>query len=138
MKSLADLDLAKPDVARKRLEEVLPVGGREIKAVEKAATEGADMGWLLPQEQGGVRFGRLAKDLGGFSIDAVWMDGPGPRHRHGNGEIDLCFIDDGRPRFCGKAPGWVVYGPGSEHVPEVTGGSMLILYFLPKGAIEFL
>jgi len=32
----------------------------------------------------------------------------------------------------------VVYGAGSEHVPTVTDGAMLILYFLPGGAIEFL
>ena len=40
-------------------------------------------------------------------------------------------------RFDGNAPGWVVYGRGSAHVPTVTGGEMLILYFLPGGAIEF-
>ena len=33
--------------------------------------------------------------------------------------------------------GGAVYGPGSEHVPAVTGGEMLILYLLPDGAIEW-
>ena len=33
--------------------------------------------------------------------------------------------------------GWVVESPGSEHVPTVEGGRMLIVYLLPEGAIEF-
>ena len=92
--------------------------------------------WLLPRAQGGIRFGRVAKDLHGFSVDAVLMDVPGPRHRHPNGEIDLCFPTRGEPKFDGHGPGWVVYGRGSAHVPTVRGGEMLILYFLPGGAIE--
>ena len=66
------------------------------------------------------------------------MNSPGPRHRHPNGEIDLCFGISGASRFDGQPEGWIVYGKGSVHVPTVTGGEMLILYFLPGGAIEFL
>ena len=66
------------------------------------------------------------------------MDSPGPQHRHGNGEVDLCFTTRGDARFDGHAQGWVVYPPGSVHVPTVTQGEMLILYFLPGGAIEFM
>ena len=65
------------------------------------------------------------------------MNGPGLAHTHPNGEIDLCFAMDGDPRFDGHPEGWVVYGPGSWHVPTVTGGTMAILYFLPSGAIAF-
>jgi hypothetical protein len=32
----------------------------------------------------------------------------------------------------------VVEPPGSEHVPTVAGGRMLIVYLLPQGEIEFL
>jgi hypothetical protein len=94
--------------------------------------------WLLPKEAGGVRFGRVAKELCGFSVDCVFMNSPGPRHRHPDGEIDLCFATKGASRFDGQPEGWVVYGKGSEHVPTVTDGEMLILYFLPGGKIEFL
>jgi hypothetical protein len=31
----------------------------------------------------------------------------------------------------------VVERPGSQHVPTVAGGAMLIVYLLPKGQIEF-
>ena len=62
----------------------------------------------------------------------------GPKHRHPNGEIDLCFTLRGEARFDGRPEGWVVYGQDTTHVPTVRDGQMLILYFLPGGAIEFL
>lgn len=120
------------------LQDKAPVDGDLVRGLAELAFEGARDGWLLPKESGGVRFGRVAKNLGGFSVDAVWMNGPGPRHRHPDGEIDLCLVAEGQPKFDGQPPGWVVYGSDTTHVPTVRGGAMLILYFLPGGAIEFL
>ncbi len=111
--------------------------GALVQQVREAAVAAIGSEWLLPKAQGGIRFGRVAKDLAGFSVDAVLMDVPGPKHRHPNGEIDLCFTTKGEPRFDGKPAGWVVYGKDSVHVPTVRGGEMLILYFLPGGAIDF-
>ena len=105
--------------------------------VRKAGLAAVTSDWLLPKEAGGIRFGRVVKDLCGFAVDAVLMDKPGPKHRHPNGEVDLCFARSGSPRFDGNAEGWTVYGPDTTHVPTVTDGEMLILYFLPAGAIEF-
>lgn len=130
-----DVDAAE---AAARVERTAPFTGSLVKAVREAALANLGSEWLLPKAQGGIRFGRVAKELVGFSVDAVLMDVPGPKHRHGNGEIDLCFPTKGEPRFDGNPPGWVVYGKGSVHVPTVKGGEMLILYFLPGGAIEFL
>ncbi len=135
---LADVDLRDPARARAEIERLAPIDGDLVRGIRAAAFAGARAGWLLPKENGGLRFGRVAKDAAGFSVDAVWMgEPPGPRHIHPNGEIDLLFVDEGTPRFDGNDPGWAVYPPGSEHVPAVTGGSMLILYFLPGGAIEW-
>lgn len=109
--------------------------------VESAARLAHAEGWATPKEAGGVRFGRLAKaspDTHGFSIDIVEMSGAATgAHTHPNGEFDLSFPLDGAPRFDGRDGRWVVYPPGSRHVPTVTGGRMLILYFLPGGAIRF-
>ena len=44
----------------------------------------------------------------------------------------------GSPTFDGQGPGWVVMPPDSVHVPEVQGGTMLITYLLPNGAMEFM
>lgn len=136
-RALAGLDPRAPDAAA-AAERRLPFGGDAVAAVRRAAVAAIDSGWLLPKENAGIRFGRVAKDLHGFSVDAVWMDRPGPRHRHPQGEFDLCFATRGPARFDGHPEGWVVYGPDTTHVPTVTGGEMLILYFLPGGAIEFL
>lgn len=133
---LATLAGDRLDVAA--VERLLPFAGALVAKVREAAFAAIDSPWLLPKQQAGIRFGRVAKELCGFSVDAVWMDRAGPKHRHPDGEIDLCFAESGEPRFDGKPEGWVVYGKDSTHVPTVQGGSMLILYFLPGGAIEFL
>ena len=43
----------------------------------------------------------------------------------------------GAATFDGRGAGWLVYEPGSAHVPTVSGGRALVLYLLPQGAIEF-
>lgn len=134
--TLRSLDLADPSGATAVLAERHPVAG--LGAIRALCEAGRDEGWLLPKEAGGIRFGRLVKDHGSWSVDAVEMDRPGPLHRHPLGEVDLCFATEGTPRFDGNAEGWTVYPPGSQHVPTVTEGTMLILYFLPEGRIEFL
>lgn len=134
--ALAKVDLKDPH-AQRRVGQVLPFSGGAVARVRKAGLAAVTSDWLLPKEAGGIRFGRVVKDLAGFAVDAVLMDKPGPKHRHPNGEIDLCFARSGSPRFDGNAEGWTVYGPDTTHVPTVTDGEMLILYFLPAGAIEF-
>lgn len=135
--ALQAVDVDAADAAA-QAERAAPFAGAAVAAVRAAAVANIGSPWLLPKAQGGIRFGRVAKELLGFSVDAVLMDVPGPRHRHPNGELDLCMVTKGDPRFDGKPAGWVVYGKDSVHVPTVRGGEMLILYFLPAGAIEFL
>lgn len=133
---LKDFDVDAADAAS-AVEQEAPFHGELVGSIRAAATAHVDSEWLLPRSAGGIRFGRVTKDLHGFAVDAVLMDVPGPRHRHPAGEIDLCFATRGEPRFDGHREGWVVYPSDSSHVPTVTGGEMLILYFLPGGAIEF-
>ena len=139
----AALRTAEPDdrTLAARLSESLPVAGAVCAAIRAAAQQGLADGWLCNRENGGVRFSRPVKPspaTHGLSVDAVVMDRvAGPRHTHPNGEINLCFTEDGDAKFCGHREGWVVFPRGSTHVPVVTDGRMLILYFLPGGAIEF-
>ena len=134
--ALRGIDVDKDDAAA-AVERAVPFASAAVEALRKAALASIGSDWLLPKSSAGIRFGRVAKDLTGFSVDAVLMDVPGPKHRHPNGEIDLCFATRGEPEFDGHPPGWVVYGRGTTHVPTVRGGEMLILYYLPGGAIEF-
>ena len=136
---LADVDTA-ADGATAALNQSIPLGGALLQPIEALVRQGIREGWLTPRGNPGVKYGRVSKpseDSRGFSIDAVYMDRPGPEHTHPRGEIDLCFALSGAPEFDGHPPGWVVLPPGSRHVPTVSGGEMAILYFLPDGAIEF-
>ena len=125
-----------------RLTKALPVTGDVAKSIRAAAETGVKEGWLCDREGGGIKFSRPFKATdatAGFSVDAVVMDRiAGPKHTNTNGEINLCFTEDGDAKFCGHREGWVVFPRGSTHVPVVADGRMLILYFLPGGAIEFL
>lgn len=135
----AELDLASPEAAAAVLRERFPPSSlSELRALLVAANA---EGWLTPRRASEtLTFGRLSKsaeDLGGCSIDVVDMSGRGASHRHPNGEVNLAFATEGDPRFMGKPEGWIVESPDSWHVPEVSGGRMLIVYFLPGGAMVF-
>jgi hypothetical protein len=86
-----------------------------------------------------LRFGNLLK--GKMRIDIVDMTGVGPGHTHPNGEVNLSFatenLDSGCTSFDGQSEGWLVKYPGSWHKPTVSNGRMIIVYFLPRGAILF-
>lgn len=134
---VAGMDLADAARATAELNRSHPVSElRELRALLLAAR---DEGWLTPRTATPtLAYGRVAKpaeDLGGCSVDAVDMAGAGPPHLHPEGEVSLCFATEGDPRFVGFPEGWVAVPPGSRHVPEVTGGRMLIVYFLPGGAM---
>ncbi len=92
---------------------------------------------LCPKEAGTTRFGRIAKDRRGFSVDAVVSSGRGMQHTHPKGEVNFCFALADEPRFDGASPGWIVYAPGTRHPATVEGGTMFMIYFLPGGEIEW-
>ena len=115
--------------------------GQEAAALNVALKALLDEGRIADRGELPVRWGRVAKpseESLGFSIDVVLMNGPGPRHRHPLGEVNYCIALEDSPTFQDQGPGWVVESPGSEHVPTVAGGLMLIVYLLPEGSMEFL
>jgi hypothetical protein len=139
-RTIATLDLSDPPAAERALEAAIaPEARAEIGRMLASAF---DAGWLCPRSGGpGVFFGRLAKPSESTclqSIDVVEMEGPAAEHVHPKGEVSLCFARSGDPRFDGREAGFVVLPPGSRHVPTVTGGRMLIVYFLPDGAVEWI
>lgn len=136
--AIATLDLGRPEEAVKALNEALPEDERS--RLEKLLIQAQEAGWLTPREGSpkGVWFGRLAKAseaTSGLTIDAVEMEGEAAEHTHPQGEVSFCVARSGKPLFDGQPPGWVVLPPGSHHTPTVTGGRMLIVYFLPDGAV---
>ena len=120
------------------LSEKFPAHGDIFKQIEAACHAAIKDGWMCDREHGGIKFGRVIKDVDGFSVDVVHMDDVvGPHHRHPGGEIDMVMPIDGEAKFDGAGRGWKVYGPDSAHNPTVTGGKALVLYLLPGGQIEF-
>ena len=141
LRHVAGLDLSRPETAKDSLDEAFPVQGAFVSTLASLMRSGVQDGSLCNRGGGGVHFSRIFKaseETANLSADAVLMNGPGPEHRHPLGEVDLCLCETGEPSFDGRPAGWVVYPPGSQHVPTVGGGTMLILYLLPQGSIEFL
>jgi hypothetical protein len=118
-----------------------PAGGDVFRSVQDACDAGIAAGWMCNREHAGIKYGRVVKPgpaSDGFSVDVVDMNEvAGGHHRHPNGEIDLVMPKSGAARFDGRGAGWLVYEPGTAHVPTVAGGRALVLYLLPQGAIEF-
>lgn len=134
------LDLSEPEQALAALDERFDPRSVEADSVRAELLALFEAGRLAERGELPVKWGRVAKaspESLGFSIDVVYMNGAGPRHRHPNGEVNFCIPVEGQPSFEGQTDGWVVMAPGSVHVPEVVGGTMLIAYLLPQGAIEF-
>jgi hypothetical protein len=142
MEAAALANTADPGGARAVLHQTFPPEGAEGQALREALLAGMEAGVICNKGgKGDIRYSRLAKPENtahDLSVDLVWMTGPGINHRHPKGEINLCFAVEGDPRFDGQPEGWVVFPPGSHHVPTVTGGRMLIVYFLPSGAVEWI
>jgi hypothetical protein len=111
------------------------------RAVFEACRAAVDAGWMCDRGADGLRYGRVIKpgpETHEFSIDVVEMNRcAGPHHLHPNGEIDLVMPLEATALFDGQGAGWKVYRPGSAHSPTVSGGRALVLYMLPRGAIQF-
>ena len=136
----AGVDLTDPAAARATLTSRLDPASETGQRLSEALVALLEAGQVADRGAPPVRYSRAAKATeatADFSIDVVDMTGPGPRHRHPNGEVNWCVALEGEPTFDGQPAGWVVEPPDSEHVPTVEGGRMLIVYLLPGGAIEF-
>ncbi|MDP6962991.1 MAG: DUF4863 family protein [Planctomycetota bacterium] len=137
---VAQLDLSDAKSAKEKLDAAFPFESDKVQQWGAMMREAVDNGTMCNHGEAPMQFSRIFKNSAetcDLSADAVLMNGAGPNHIHPQGEVDLCFAVDGEPRFDGNEPGWTVYAAGSQHIPTVKGGTMLILYLLPNGAFEF-
>jgi hypothetical protein len=123
------------------LNDSFPPGSPTYERLASACRAGMADGWLGQREAGGIRFGRPIKpgvETDGFSVDVVqYKDLAGPHHGHPKGEVDLIVPLDEGAQFDGRGAGWLVYAPGTEHQPTISGGEAIVLYLLPDGEIAF-
>lgn len=138
---VSGVDLTDAAAAEAELTRRLDPAGPEGRRIAAEMKQLLEQGEVANRGELPVRWGRVSKatdETLDLSIDVVLMTGAGPKHRHPNGEVSFAIALDGDPRFDGKPEGWVVLPTDSVHVPTVEGGTMLIAYFLPQGAMEFL
>jgi hypothetical protein len=118
--------------------------------LSRMITEGVRDGWAANIEVDGPNYrrSRLADPsdvLNYFSITAVYMNSVDPYrgeyHQHPYGELNLVVPLDPEARLAGpngwSGPGWTAPGPGSHHYPEVKGGALIALFYLPAGRISY-
>lgn len=114
------------------------------------AKQGVAEGWAANEEVDGARYrrSRLVEpraETSYFSITLVYMESNevfrGQYHGHPYGEINLIApIVEGAA--AGGPNGWCYGGwtspaPGSHHYPEVKGGGVVQLFYLPAGRISY-
>jgi Domain of unknown function (DUF4863) len=134
------------------------VESKLYKDLSRLITLGVKEGWAADLEIAGPRYRRSQLILPGtetffFSITAVLMDSTdnsqanpegsfrGGYHSHPYGEINLVVPLNEGAALAGPNGwcygGWTAPAPGSHHFPEVKGGAVISLAFLPAGRIAF-
>lgn len=104
---------------------------------------GITEGWACYHEISGpdYRRGRIAEAAEAthfFTVESGKLRNVlGNYHRHPKGEINMIGPVDATGQFCGHGAGWRVFAPDSSHYPTVSGGTVTLLFFLPRGLIEY-
>jgi hypothetical protein len=122
---------------------------------------GVEEGWAANQEVEGTNYRRSrilepSAETFQFSITAVYMNSEDERrfkdhddedvlrgqyHGHPYGELNLVVPLNKGAELKGlqgwQGPGWTAPDPGSRHYPEVRGGAVIALFYLPAGRISY-
>ncbi|KAL2793708.1 hypothetical protein BJX66DRAFT_338601 [Aspergillus keveii] len=107
-------------------------------------------GWVATDELDGPKYRRSrlltpSERTRFFSITTVYMDSQaefrGQYHLHPYGEINCVVQIDPSAELKGmsgwQGAGWTSPGAGTHHYPEVRGGALVALFFLPAGRISY-
>ncbi|KAF2110404.1 p-hydroxylaminobenzoate lyase, partial [Lophiotrema nucula] len=112
--------------------------------------QGLREGWVANIELDGPKYRRSKVALPKaetryMSITTVFMDSveeySGQYHKHPYGEINCVVQIDEGSELKGmqgwQGAGWTSPGPGTHHYPQVRGGALIALFFLPAGRISY-
>jgi hypothetical protein len=115
-------------------------------------------GWAADVEIAGRNYRRArlvepSEKTFGFSITTVYMNSVGNTqgnpessfrgdyHAHPYGEFNMVVSLNEGAALAGPNGwcfgGWTAPAPGSQHYPEVKGGAVIALFFLPAGRISY-
>lgn len=111
---------------------------------------GLTEGWVAETRLDGEKYrrGKIALPSAEnrfFSITTVYMDSEdeysGQHHGHPYGEINCVVQIDRTAELRGmqrwQGAGWTSPGAGTHHYPQVRGGALVALFFLPAGRISY-
>ena len=122
---------------------------------------GVEEGWAANREVDGPSYRRSrilepSPETFQFSITPVFMDSKDPKafkdeddgdvlrgqyHGHPYGELNMVIPLDKGAELKGlqgwQGAGWTAPDPGSHHYPEVKGGALIALFYLPAGRISY-
>jgi hypothetical protein len=115
-----------------------------------AISAGVADGWAANVEVAGPNYRRSricepSAETFFFSITAVLMDSRevfrGQYHAHPYGELNMVVPLNADAQLAGpngwRGAGWTAPPPGSHHYPEVRGGGVIALFYLPAGRISY-
>ncbi|KAF1922417.1 uncharacterized protein M421DRAFT_426923 [Didymella exigua CBS 183.55] len=111
---------------------------------------GVEEGWAANIDINGRNYRRSKialpkEDTRFFSITTVYMESDdvfsGQYHSHPYGEINCVVQIDKTAELKGmqgwQGAGWTSPGAGTHHYPQVRGGALIALFFLPAGRISY-
>jgi hypothetical protein len=133
-------------------------GSEVYETLANLVKAGVRDGWAANVEIGGpsYRRSRIAEPSAQthwFSVTAVYMDSTGNTqghpensfrgqyHAHPYGELNMVIPLNPGAALAGPngwcEAGWTAPGPGSHHYPQVKGGAVIALFYLPAGRIAY-
>lgn len=151
-------DMTAGSEAEQWLNTTYGVGSEWYEDAARLVRRGVDEGWVADVEIGGPRYRRAqlmtpSAESFFFSITGVLLDSTdntqgNPEgslragyHMHPYGEFNLVVPLNEGAALAGPNGwchgGWTTPAPASHHYPEVKGGAVVSLTFLPAGRIAF-
>ena len=110
------------------------------KDLSRLIKQGVEEGWAANQEIDGSNYMNSA-DPRRFKDEDDHDVLRGQYHGHPYGELNLVVPFDKGAELKGlqgwQGPGWTAPDPGSRHFPEVRGGALIALFYLPAGRISY-
>jgi hypothetical protein len=140
------------------LNSTYPPGSRLYDELAERVKAGVRDGWAANVEVQGPHYRRSklcepTAETHHFSITAVYMDSAGNTqgnpegsfrgdyHAHPYGEFNMVIPLDEGAALAGPNGwcfgGWTAPAPASHHYPEVKGGAVIALFYLPAGRISY-
>ncbi|MET8945649.1 DUF4863 family protein [Streptomyces sp. NPDC004542] len=118
--------------------------------VSRLIKQGVEEGWAANIEVDGQNYRRSMIEPPSarteyFSITAVYLNSVpryrGQFHQHPYGELNMVVPIGPDAQLMGphgwQGAGWTAPSPGSKHCPEVRGGALIALFYLPAGRISY-